>query len=137
MFFISRYKQQDIKIMALRLKGLHLYASQIRRASTKSSSNIFDSQKDYVVTANNGRTVVCWHPEKEFPYECSRPLPENQIKPHPHLSIDPQVVQIFHQRTENSVIQNLMKVTYTDKYKWYPVSRIQRAKKTRPDREYL
>ena len=32
-------------------------------------------ETDRIVTTSDGAVIVCWHPEKKFPYEFTRPVP--------------------------------------------------------------
>ena len=32
-------------------------------------------ESERVVTTSDGAVIVCWHPEKKFPYEFTRPVP--------------------------------------------------------------
>lgn len=82
--------------------------------------------------------VVCWHPEKPFPYECSLSLPEKKLITDSVLCIgDKDVADIFRKKKPHMVIEDLAKITYTCKHRWYPRSRDKKAKMTEPDRPYL
>ncbi|EGI61438.1 PREDICTED: 39S ribosomal protein L42, mitochondrial [Acromyrmex echinatior] len=90
-----------------------------------------------VIFMEDNRMVVCWHPEKIFPYECSLPLPEEK----PDISVlrigNKEVAEMFRKKKEYQVVEELAKITYTTKHKWYPRSRDKKAKDTEPDRPYL
>ena len=32
-------------------------------------------ETERIVTTSDGAVIVCWHPEKKFPYEFTRPVP--------------------------------------------------------------
>ena len=32
-------------------------------------------ESDRIVATSDGAVIVCWHPEKKFPYEFTRPVP--------------------------------------------------------------
>ena len=32
-------------------------------------------ESERIVTTSDGAVIVCWHPEKKFPYEFTRPVP--------------------------------------------------------------
>lgn len=82
--------------------------------------------------------VVCWHPEKSFPYEYSLPLPEEKPADTSVLCIgDKDVADVFRKKKPYQVVEELAKITYTTKHRWYPRSRDKKAKKTEPDRPYL
>lgn len=90
-----------------------------------------------VIFTEDDRMIVCWHPEKPFPYECSLPLLEDK----PDTSVlcigDKDVADVFRKKKSYQVVEELAKITYTTKHKWYPRSRDKKAKNTEPDRPYL
>ncbi|KYN27707.1 PREDICTED: 39S ribosomal protein L42, mitochondrial [Trachymyrmex cornetzi] len=90
-----------------------------------------------VIFTEDNCMVVCWHPEKAFPYECSLPLPEEK----PNTSVlcigNKEITEMFRKKKEYQVVEELAKVTYTTKHKWYPRTRDKKAKDTEPDRPYL
>lgn len=91
-----------------------------------------------VIFTEDDRMVVCWHPEQPFPYECSQPLPEEKPENTSVLCIgDRDVADVFRKKKPYQVVEELAKVTYTTKHRWYPRSRDKRAKDTKPDRSYL
>jgi large subunit ribosomal protein L42 len=106
--------------------------SSLRQAS---SSHKLGEQ---ITVTDDGSVIVCWHPEPHFPYECSRPLPEDQDT-HSTLKIQSleEVRSVFKEKKQEFVRQELMSLTYTTKHRWFPRGRDKYAKKTPPDREYL
>ncbi|XP_011638555.1 39S ribosomal protein L42, mitochondrial [Pogonomyrmex barbatus] len=90
-----------------------------------------------VIFTEDDRMVVCWHPEKPFPYEYSLPLPEEK----PDTTIlcigEKDVTDVFRKKKPYQVVEELAKITYTTKHRWYPRSRDKKAKITSPDRSYL
>lgn len=83
--------------------------------------------------------VVCWHPEQPFPYECSLPLPASEEKLDTSILRigHKDVADVFRKKEPFAVIQELSKITYTTKHRWFPKSRLKKAKKTPPNRPYL
>lgn len=94
--------------------------------------------EEQVTVTDDGSTIVCWHPEPRFPYECSRPLPPEQ-ETNATLKIQSldEVRSVFVENKQEFVRQELMSLTYTTKHRWFPRSRDKYAKNTPPDREYL
>ena len=91
-----------------------------------------------LVVFMDDRMVVCWHPEQPFPYECSKPLPVVEAKPESVLKIgDTEVNEVFRRKRTELVPEELAKLTYTTKHRWYPRARDKKAKTTLPDRPYL
>lgn len=93
-----------------------------------------------IVVTDDGSVVVCWHPEKPFPYEFSKPIPEIVSQENSVLKIQnmSEVYSIFKPNKEEFVREELMKITYTTKHRWFPRSRDKYKKPLPlPDREYL
>jgi large subunit ribosomal protein L42 len=93
---------------------------------------------EQITVTDDGSTIVCWHPEPYVPYECSRPLPEEQPT-HSTLQIQSldEVRSVFKEKKQEFVRQELMALTHTTKHRWFPRSRDKYAKKTPVDRDYL
>jgi large subunit ribosomal protein L42 len=94
--------------------------------------------EEQITVTDDGSSIVCWHPEPHVPYECSRPLPEEQGT-HSTLKIQSldEVRSVFKEKKQEFVRQELMALTHTTKHRWFPRSRDKYAKKTPPDRDYL
>lgn len=106
--------------------------------STKTATGI-EGTVDKVVTISDNSTFVAWHPEVDFPYECSKPMPPKAI---PNSSLIKEealnsATRAFINKKPELARQELSQITYTTQHKWYPRSRDKRAKKTPMDREYL
>ncbi|XP_077540256.1 mitochondrial ribosomal protein L42 [Haemaphysalis longicornis] len=77
-----------------------------------------------IVLTDDGSTIVCWHPEEEFPYEHTKPLPN--IRPrldeaNSALKLQYRLENIEkHYRNDRLEIEDLVKMTYTTKHRWYP-----------------
>ncbi|PSN38916.1 hypothetical protein C0J52_11863 [Blattella germanica] len=107
-------------------------------SATKYISSESKLKNERITMTSDGSTIVCWHPEPHFPYECSRPLPDIQ-ETHSLLKVQnlDEVRSVFKEKKEEFVRQELMNITYTTKHRWFPRSRDKYAKNTPPDREYL
>lgn len=93
-----------------------------------------------IVLNSTGTMFVAWHPEKEIPYECTKPIelkPEEESNTVLKTVMSPELKQIFKKKSPEVARQELMAITHTTKHCWFPRSRDKRAKKTKPDREYL
>lgn len=98
-----------------------------------------DSKEEMTIT-DDGGVIVCWHPEKPFPYEFSKPLPlEEKPESRTVLKLDnkEEMYKIFRNKKEEFIREELMKITFTNKHRWFPRSRDRKAKKTKPNRPYL
>ncbi|XP_046629819.1 39S ribosomal protein L42, mitochondrial [Neodiprion virginianus] len=90
-----------------------------------------------VVIADDG-TIVCWHPEQHFPYQYTKPLPAEKIEENSVLSNRAkEAMDVFRKKHPEVVREELTKITFTTKHRWYPRARDKKAKKTPMDREYL
>ncbi|XP_066250260.1 large ribosomal subunit protein mL42 [Euwallacea similis] len=96
---------------------------------------------DYkIVGTPDGSTLVAWHPKKDFPYECTKPLPEIKIEESPSVlktQLTPELLSIFNKKTPEQARAELMAITHTTKHRWFPKKRRNKAKKTPMDREFL
>ncbi|XP_076390336.1 mitochondrial ribosomal protein L42 isoform X2 [Megachile rotundata] len=82
--------------------------------------------------------IICWHPEPKFPYECSLPLPEEkQVPSNSILAIgEKEISEVFKKKRSEVVIEELSKMTYTTKHRWYP-KKDRNPIKIKPERPYL
>ncbi|KAK9502961.1 hypothetical protein O3M35_011637 [Rhynocoris fuscipes] len=106
---------------------------------SKCKSSTSNALEDPIVITNDGSTIVCWHPEKEFPYEFTKPLPviTNDKVSSVLKTSEKDAYKVFKKQSPESVREELMKMTYTTKHRWFPRSRDKKAKKTPKDRTYL
>ncbi|XP_031837991.1 mitochondrial ribosomal protein L42 [Nomia melanderi] len=92
-----------------------------------------------LVVPLNKELIVCWHPEQEFPYEYSLPLPEEKKLSNSVLRIgEKEIADTFYHKRREVIIEELSKMTYTTKHRWYPRSSKYRKRRfTEPERPYL
>lgn len=93
-----------------------------------------------VAIASNGKTIVAWHPEPEFPYELTKPLPAAPEKVAVSVLKEEclnSAMSAFKDKKPEVAREELMRLTFTTKHRWFPRSRDKRAKKTPMDRPYL
>ncbi|CAH0546020.1 unnamed protein product [Brassicogethes aeneus] len=97
--------------------------------------------QDYKVALTDDKTtIVAWHPRQDFPYECTRPLPEIKVEESTSVlktQLTPELLSVFNKKTPEQARQELMNITHTTKHRWFPRARDKKAKKTPMDREYL
>ncbi|XP_043791873.1 39S ribosomal protein L42, mitochondrial [Apis laboriosa] len=98
----------------------------------------FKLPSEFVIPMSNDM-IICWHPEREFPYKYSLPLPqEKETLSNSVLCIgEKEIADVFKHKRKEVVIEELRKMTYTTKHRWYPKKRLLRFKKVEPDRPYL
>ncbi|XP_013038136.3 large ribosomal subunit protein mL42 isoform X2 [Anser cygnoides] len=79
------------------------------------------------------KTIVCYHPSLEIPYEYTKPIP----RPDPVNNKEETLDQVLKSRlNENELkddrgptIEELSKMFYTTKHRWYPVGQYHRRRK--------
>ncbi|ETN59252.1 mitochondrial ribosomal protein L42 [Anopheles darlingi] len=90
--------------------------------------------------AEGGQVFVAWHPKPDFPYEFSKPLEVVVPEPTANLVRD-DIIQTSRAALKSKhpefVREELSKLTFTCKHRWFPRARDKRAKKTPMDRPYL
>ncbi|XP_017776561.1 PREDICTED: 39S ribosomal protein L42, mitochondrial [Nicrophorus vespilloides] len=94
-----------------------------------------------VVVTNDESTFVAWHPKQDFPYECTKPLPEVECKDDENsvlkMQFTPELYSILNKKKPEEARLELMNITHTTKHRWFPRARDRKAKKTPMDRPYL
>ncbi|XP_042326626.1 39S ribosomal protein L42, mitochondrial [Sceloporus undulatus] len=84
---------------------------------------------------SDGKTIVCYHPSVDIPYEHTRPVPRRDPLDYKDETHD----QVLKSRLEEEKLKNqkgptieqLSKMFYTTKHRWYPVGQYHtRRKKT-------
>lgn len=94
-----------------------------------------------IAESKDQSAYFAWHPKKDVPYEFTRPLPtaleqKNQSLLKETLIDDAKSVYSVCNRPK-FVEENLAKMTYTSKHRWFPRARDKKAKKNPMDRPFL
>lgn len=95
---------------------------------------------DKVALTADGSTFVAWHPRPAFPYEHSRPIPLVEMRDRSAVIKESSISTAMHAfNTKHPEIarQELSRITFTTKHRWFERARDKKAKKTPMDREYL
>ncbi|XP_074431062.1 LOW QUALITY PROTEIN: large ribosomal subunit protein mL42 [Larus michahellis] len=79
------------------------------------------------------KTIVCYHPSLEIPYEHTKPIP----RPDPVNNKEENLDQVLKSRLNEKELKNnrgptieeLSKMFYTTKHRWYPVGQYHRRRK--------
>ncbi|NXA36804.1 RM42 protein, partial [Eudromia elegans] len=79
------------------------------------------------------KTIVCYHPSLEIPYECTKPMPRpdpvnNKEETHDQV-LKSRLNEEELQNREGPTIEELSKMFYTTKHRWYPVGQYHRRRK--------
>lgn len=91
-----------------------------------------------LVVFYDDKLTLCWHPEKPFPYECSRPIPPKVSPPETPLKIGEKEIEVLYRKKDKlQIVEELAKLTYTCKHRWFIRPRDKKAKKTPKDRPWL
>ncbi|XP_075407291.1 large ribosomal subunit protein mL42 [Tenrec ecaudatus] len=82
---------------------------------------------------SDGRTIVCYHPSVDIPYEHTKPIPRpdpihNSEETHDHvlksrLEVKAQPLQ------QGPMIEQLSEMFFTTKHRWYPHGQYHRRRK--------
>ena len=95
---------------------------------------------DSIAESRDQQSFIAWHPKKEIPYECTKPLPTFESEMKSSLIKDEildHAMRAHRHSYPDLVRENLSKLTFTTKHRWFPRSRDKKAKKTIMDRPYL
>ena len=111
----------------------------IKQFSRRDASKLIAEIEDPIVVTDDGSTIVCWHPEKMFPYQCTKPMPELLNRQQTVLKTTKQEAMklMSKKRPDKEIVDEMAQLTHTTFHKWYPRSRDKKAKKTPKDREFL
>ncbi|XP_076410771.1 large ribosomal subunit protein mL42 [Peromyscus maniculatus bairdii] len=85
---------------------------------------------------SDGRTIVCYHPSVDIPYEHTKPIPQPDIL-HNNEETHEQVLKTKLEEKskplkQGPMIEQLSKVFFTTKHRWYPLGQYHRRRK-KPD----
>ncbi|XP_060101169.1 large ribosomal subunit protein mL42 [Heteronotia binoei] len=84
---------------------------------------------------SDGKTIVCYHPSVDIPYEHTRPIPRLDpvdFKEETHDQVLKSKFKVEDlKNNQGPTIEELSKMFYTTKHRWYPVGQYHnRRKKT-------
>ncbi|XP_036026110.1 39S ribosomal protein L42, mitochondrial [Onychomys torridus] len=110
--------------------------SRVCHKSTYSSLPEDYNCKVELALTSDGRTIVCYHPSVDIPYEHTRPVPQPDIL-HNNEETHEQVLKTkleekSKQLEQGPMIEQLSKVFFTTKHRWYPHGQYHRRRK-KPD----
>lgn len=110
--------------------------SSVCRKSTYSSLPEDYNCKVELALTSDGRTIVCYHPSVDIPYEHTKPIPQPDIL-HNNEETHEQVLKTKLEEKskplkQGPMIEQLSKVFFTTKHRWYPLGQYHRRRK-KPD----
>nr|XP_003405662.2 39S ribosomal protein L42, mitochondrial [Loxodonta africana]XP_023415435.1 39S ribosomal protein L42, mitochondrial [Loxodonta africana] len=93
------------------------------RSTYSSLPDDYNCKVELALTSD-GRTIVCYHPSVDIPYEHTKPIP----RPDPVYNSDETHDQVLKTRLEvkdepleqGPMIEQLSKMFFTTKHRWYP-----------------
>ncbi|XP_060654498.1 large ribosomal subunit protein mL42 [Drosophila nasuta] len=122
------------------LSTCRLFSTNLTKNAINTNAVGGKSLVESVAVTKNGKTIVAWHPETQFPYEHTKPLPQTVAKQSSSViketALD-SAMSAFKNKHPEVARQELMKLTHTTKHRWFPRARDKKAKKTPMDRPYL
>ncbi|XP_036920568.1 39S ribosomal protein L42, mitochondrial [Sturnira hondurensis] len=111
----------------------------VRHKSTYSPLPDDYNCKVELALTSDGRTIVCYHPSVDIPYEHTKPIP----RPDPVHNYEETLDQVLKTRLEGKehleqgpMIEQLSKMFFTTKHRWYPRGQYHRRhKKSNPPKD--
>ncbi|XP_048356405.1 39S ribosomal protein L42, mitochondrial [Sphaerodactylus townsendi] len=93
-----------------------------------------------LAVTSDGKTIVCYHPSVDIPYEHTRPIPQLDpvdFKAETHDQVLKSKLEVEElNNKQGPTIEELSRMFYTTKHRWYPVGQYHtRRKKTNPPKD--
>ncbi|XP_003506407.1 39S ribosomal protein L42, mitochondrial isoform X1 [Cricetulus griseus] len=107
-------------------------SSACRKSTYSSLPDDYNCKVELALTSD-GRTIVCYHPSVDIPYEHTKPIPQPDIL-HNNEETHEQVLKAklgikSDQLEQGPMIEQLSKVFFTTKHRWYPHGQYHRRRK--------
>lgn len=113
--------------------------NHIKSYSSKTATGHW-SLVEKIALTDDRKTFVAWHPQQEFPYEFTRPIPVYEQRDQSAIIKESALntaTNAFVKKHPEIARQELQRITFTTKHRWFPRARDKKAKKTPMDRPYL
>ncbi|CAG4979705.1 unnamed protein product [Parnassius apollo] len=113
--------------------------SHLLRSLNLKTRNITVRYFNKIVITNDGSTIVALHPDKDFPYEFSKPLPEKNKEENGILKMSDynEVKRVFKNMKPEMARKQLASLTLTTEHRWFPRARDKKSKKNEMNRPFL
>ncbi|CAG4965527.1 39S ribosomal protein L42, mitochondrial [Colias croceus] len=113
--------------------------AQLMRSFALKPKHVIARLYNKIVITDDGSTIVALHREQEFPYECSKPLPDevHEDKSVLRMTDYNEVKRVFKEMKPEFARQQLSSMTLTTPHRWFPRARDKKAKKNEMNRPYL
>ncbi|XP_014280332.1 large ribosomal subunit protein mL42 [Halyomorpha halys] len=110
----------------------------INKFGFRQSSRDVTAIEDSIVVTDDGSTIVCWHPEKMYPYEFTKPMPEYVSQPRILKTSKEEAMKLISKKgTDKEIAEECAKLTNTTFHRWLPRSRDKKVRKIPPQRPFL
>jgi large subunit ribosomal protein L42 len=93
-----------------------------RLSSGSSTEPNFEEATIQASIADDGKTIVCWHPEVPFPYNHTKPIPKIESS----FEREESLLKLVHRMETDTILRNrdyteeeLMQKTYTTRKCWH------------------
>ncbi|XP_023335861.1 39S ribosomal protein L42, mitochondrial [Eurytemora carolleeae] len=109
--FLAKFSPMSVNLPLRRL----LSSSLITRAEKKDRY-----REEGICTNTTGDIICCWHPEPQFPYHLSQPIPRsNVVETDSKLNVQhvEQMKDLYHHKHERFQRRELMRLTWTTKHR--------------------
>lgn len=126
----------------LRINFLRNFSSKVSKFQVFPSETKVKCRSlvESIAVSKDQQAFFAWHPKKEIPYEFTRPLPQATEQTTVSLMKEEKLeeaMKAYKHEYPDNVREQLSKLTFTTKHRWFPRSRDRLAKKTEMDRKYL
>lgn len=113
--------------------------SYLLRSFAIPPKNIIARCYNKIVMTDDGSTIVALHREQEFPYDNTKPLPEETTSDRGVLRMNDinEVKRVFNDIKPEIARQQLASLTLTTTHRWFPRARDKKAKEGEMNRPYL
>ncbi|NWV91112.1 RM42 protein, partial [Machaerirhynchus nigripectus] len=117
-------------------KQVQLQNGAVCHACCKSTYSVlpedYNCKVELAVTSDL-KTIVCYHPSLEIPYEHTKPIPRPDPVSNKEENLDEVLKSRLNEKELKSnrgpTIEELSKMFYTTKHRWYPVGQYHRRRK--------
>jgi len=103
---------------------------------SSSKGETFESAPIRISVTDDGKTIVCWHPEQQFPYEHSKPMPKmisNFVETDSVLKMDLREDTDLTLNKKDLTTEELIRLTYMPRNYWSKWDKKQKPKIKHPN----
>ncbi|KPI97574.1 39S ribosomal protein L42, mitochondrial [Papilio xuthus] len=113
--------------------------SYVLRSLSLRPKNVMVRLYNKIVITDDGSTIVALHQDRDFPYEYTKPLPEETKQDDGVLRMTDysEVRRVFKEMKPEMARKQLSSLTLTTEHRWFPRARDKKAKKNEMNRPYL